>query len=248
MTVEAGNSREMERVPQIPAPQSWQSQGKKLAKRLLLPLTLILRRRVIARYLALESQPKLHVGCGRHLLEGWLNTDLSSLNRRKIVYLDARQKLPFRDNQFHFIFNEHFISTVTLEEAARFVAECYRVLKPGGVLRTATAGLPFLLELLESRDPRCRDYVRWAADEFLGVPDYSPCLVINNLFYGFGCKFIYDPETLTSMLYRARFSRVVPAKVGESSHPELRGLEGHGKCIPSEFNELETFILEASKE
>jgi SAM-dependent methyltransferase len=235
-------------IPHIPQGLNWNSRIKRSVKWLLIPATLLLRQRHFARYFAYESDPKLHVGCGGHLLEGWLNTDLSTLNRRKIVYLDARKKLPFRDNQFHFIFNEHFISTVTLEEAARFIAECYRVLKPGGVLRTATAGLPFLLELFESRDPRYRDYVRWATDEFLGVSDYSPCLVINNLFYGFGYKFIYDPETLTSMLYRARFSRVVPARVGESSHPELRSLEGHGKCIPSEFNELETFILEASKE
>lgn len=145
------------------------------------------------------------------------------------------------------IFNEHFISHLTLEEAEGFLAECFRVLKPGGVLRTTVPGLPFLARLAQSSDTRYRDYVRWATDRFLHINYYSACLVVNNFFYGFGYKFIYDPATLTWMLSRAGFSPVVSAKVGESTNPELRGLEGHGKYIPNEFNELETFVSEATK-
>ena len=234
-------------IPQIPPPREWQSRLKAVIKPGLVPLTLLLRRRPIARYLAREPRPKLHVGCGGYLLPGWLNTDLSILNRRQVTYLDVRKKLPFPDESFSYVFNEHLISYLTLEEGIRFFKECHRVLRPGGVLRTATAGWPFLLQLGQSNDIHHRDYVRWATDQFLKVGYYSRCLVMNNFLYVIGSKMIYDPECLTWALSQAGFSQIIPAKVGESLHPELRGVEGHGKFIPAEFNELETFVLEATK-
>ena len=234
-------------IPQVPPRVGWALRARRWLKPIVVPFATLVRRRLIARYLAHEPRPRLHVGCGPHLLAGWLNTDVAVLRFPSIIYLDARKKLPFRDSQLCLIFNEHFISHLTLEEAERFLAECFRVLKPGGILRTTAPGLPFLAELAQSGDPGCRDYVCWATERFLHVPYYSACLVVNNFFYGFGYKFIYDPPTLTWMLSRAGFSRVVSAKVGESTHPELRGLEGHGKYIPNEFNELETFVLEATK-
>jgi SAM-dependent methyltransferase len=183
-------------VPQIPPRRSWGSRLKAAVKLGLVPLTLLLRRRKWAAYLACEPQPKLHVGCGSHILPGWLNTDLSILNRHGIVYLNARRKLPFPNESFQFIFNEHFISCLSLEEALQFLVECHRVLRPGGVLRTSTLDLAFLARLWTSADVGGQEYVRWATDSFIHGPYYSPCLVINNLFYGFGHKFIYDPACL----------------------------------------------------
>ncbi len=234
-------------IPPCTAPSGWKPRVKGIIKLGLIPLTLLLRRRLVARYLASEPQPKLHVGCSRHLLPGWLNTDLSILNRRNVVYLDARKRLPFPDHSFSFIFSEHFISHLTLPEGFQFFRECLRVLRTGGVLRTATLGWPFLARVMSSDDAPCREYVKWATDEIMRTGHYSRCLVVNNLLYGMRLRFIYDPECLGWALSRAGFSQIVPVAVGQSSHPELRGVEGHGNLIPPEFNELETFVLEATK-
>lgn len=192
------------------------------------------------------------MGCGGNLLTGWLNTDIGTiLNRRGVVYLDARKRLPFADNMLRFIFNEHFISCLTVEEAGWFLKECHRVLKLGGILRIATPTWLFLVKLSKNRDEQWENYLRWATDQFLPADHYTSCFVINNLLYdpcnGLGGKSVYDQETLTWMLSQAGFSRVDLRSVGESPHPELRGVEGHGKVIPPEFNELETTVLEATK-
>jgi SAM-dependent methyltransferase len=43
--------------------------------------------------------------------------------------------LPFRDASFDFAFAEHFLEHLFLDDAVRLFRECYRALRPGGVLR-----------------------------------------------------------------------------------------------------------------
>src|SRR5262245_53475612 len=232
-------------IPQIPPRLPWQARAKTLLKRVFIPPTLVLRRNRIARYLASESQPKLHVACGSNLIPGWLNTDLAVLNRGNMVYLDARKNLPFANDTFSYIFSEHFISCLALDEGVHFFAECYRVLRPRGVLRTATSGWPLLVDLSRADDPMARRYTEWTNKEFLRTSWNLPCLAINNYLYGFNLRFIYDPTCLAWALSRAGFSQIATAKVGESEHIALRGIERHGSVVPAEFNQFETFVVEA---
>lgn len=45
--------------------------------------------------------------------------------------------LPFTDATFTFVFSEHFFEHLFMDEAFELFRECFRVLPPGGVLRTA---------------------------------------------------------------------------------------------------------------
>jgi predicted SAM-dependent methyltransferase len=239
-----------EPIPKIPPVISAGQRLRRMLRPPLIPLTYLLRRRIISSYLALESHPKLHLGCGAHLLEGWLNADRwrSLLNRGGRVYVDACEKLPFPSNTFAFIFTEHFISCLTLDQGVSLFREFQRILRPGGVVRTSTADLAALMDVYICEQQQYRDYVHWVSKTFLGSSNDSRAMVINNFFYGFGCRFIYDHETLAWALKQAGFSRVIESKIGESDHPELREIEGHGKFIPPRFNQLETMVLEATKE
>jgi SAM-dependent methyltransferase len=234
-------------IPQVPPRMPWQERARTLLKRTLIPPTLVLRGKCISRYLSSESQPKLHVACGSNLLSGWLNTDLAVLNRGNTVYLDARKDLPFANDTFCYIFNEHFINCLTLDQGVHFFAECYRVLRPRGVLRTATSGWPLLVDLYRADHTLARRYVEWANKEFLHTSSNLPCLTINNYVYGFNLRFIYDPSCLAWALSQAGFLEIAAANVGESGHKALRGIERHGTVVPDEFNQFETFVLEATK-
>jgi len=84
----------------------------------------------------------LHIGCGEVYFDGWVNIDKDSEKADKKH--DARKRLPYKDNSVDFIYNEHFIEHITVEEAVKILIDFYRVLKPEGVLRIATPDLvPF---------------------------------------------------------------------------------------------------------
>ena len=63
------------------------------------------------------------------------------------MYLDATQTFPLPDCSFDYIFSEHMIEHVTYQNGKRMILECYRVLKPGGLLRISTPDLSFLVDL-----------------------------------------------------------------------------------------------------
>lgn len=56
-------------------------------------------------YLKTASVPKLHIGCGPFVIEGWLNTDVQC-NYPEVSYLNAGKPYPFPDNSFEYIFSE----------------------------------------------------------------------------------------------------------------------------------------------
>jgi len=153
----------------------------------------------------------LHLGCGPHHLDGWLNVDNVSYPGVDRL-LDLTEGLPFEEVSL--IFAEHFIEHLDYRAAASLLRECRRVLRDDGVLRLTTPNL---------------DWV-WAshykpvmtADEQL-----LACFAINRAFRGWGHQFLYNFATLRDTLLEAGFRDVVRRAYGESDHEALRGLERH---------------------
>jgi predicted SAM-dependent methyltransferase len=83
---------------------------------------------------------KINLGSGTELKEGYLNVDIFPGGD---VTLDLRKGLPFASASCGRIFSEHFLEHLDhLEypnigypsDARRILAECFRVLRPGGLL------------------------------------------------------------------------------------------------------------------
>ena len=192
----------------------------------------------------MQNPPKLHIGCGPNMLDGWINTDLTA--GPNIIAVDAASILPFGDCSFRYVFSEHLIEHLDYKEASSFVSECWRVLVPGGIIRTATPDLRFLIQLYDgNKSETQREYVDWAARTFLDIPVVLDAFIINNFFRAWGHKFIHDEDTLTLLLVTAGFEDVKRYRPGISDDPSLCNLESHGRLISQEFNDLETFVLEA---
>ncbi len=194
-----------------------------------------------------EMERKLHVGCGKHLLGGWINADRDPVEGA--IYLDASRPLPFSDSNFDYIFSEHFIEHLEYEAGAQYLRECFRILRPGGIVRTATPDLRFVFDLYpEPKSATHRAYVDWIARHHVPYgAEPTAAFVVNNFFHGHGHRFIHDVQTLTTLLERAGFLEVERCALGKSRHEALRGIEGHGAELPEGFNELEAFVLEATK-
>jgi predicted SAM-dependent methyltransferase len=207
------------------------------------------RGKQIDSYLRNHSVRKLQLGTGSNVYDGWLNTDIYDFMRsKKVVYLDVRKPFPLPDSAFDIVFSEHMIEHMTYAEGLRCLRECRRVLRPGGRIRVATPSLDHLVRLYEPEQSDLqRRYVRWAIDSFLGgEAAYLPGFVLNNFFRNWGHQFIYDVQTLRHALEAAGFDQVEEFPIGQSGHPDLVGLERHMRSA-AEFNEFETFVLEARK-
>jgi predicted SAM-dependent methyltransferase len=83
---------------------------------------------------------RLQLGCGGRFHAGWTNLDLhpqhSSVRRH-----DVAAPLPFPSQHFDAVYHAHLLEHLPRDQAARFLCECFRVLRPGGVLRVVVPDL-----------------------------------------------------------------------------------------------------------
>ena len=72
--------------------------ARRLRRRIKRPFKLS-DRTIGARYLAESDTPKLHIGCGDHLLSGWLNTDYKP-ELSMVMHLDVVEHFPLKEATF----------------------------------------------------------------------------------------------------------------------------------------------------
>ena len=208
------------------------------------------RKRLIRRYFAEHDIINLQIGCGPHLLPGWLNTDIAYKScKAGALYLDAGKPFPFPDNSIDTIFSEHLFEHLKHEQAVNMLKECHRVLKPSGTIRIATPDFQFLTDLyLHPDTPINKGYIEWSAGGG-GCIKVTPTAlyVINKFHTSWGHQIIYDQETLSALLKENGFQNIRSCEIGKSEVPALNNVESHFKHMPYEFYELETMILEADK-
>lgn len=82
----------------------------------------------------------LNLGCGSKYHKDWINIDSVS-NNNNILARDLLKGIPYKNNNVDVIYNSHLIEHFSKENATDFIKECYRVLKPGGIIRIATPNL-----------------------------------------------------------------------------------------------------------
>lgn len=209
----------------------------------------------IAAYLASANEPRLHLGCGANVLEDWLNTDRFSSDPRA-VYVDVTRPFPLPDGIFHFVLAEHIIEHVSLHDARKMLAECFRVLRPGGVLRVGTPDLEKYLSLAGPSLSTIEDRaVRYLIDNWIHpgyfkareytpeAGDYSPAYVINDVFMNYAHRFIYDYRILSRLMTDAGFVQCTRAVAGHSQHAAFMKVESHADDINAHL----TLTIEASK-
>ncbi|MBA3421739.1 MAG: methyltransferase domain-containing protein [Thermoleophilaceae bacterium] len=207
-------------------------------------------RRSIRAYLDSQPAPKLQLGCGANLLPGWLNTDRGA-HAAGATYLDAARPFSVPTGSFEHVFCEHLIEHLDRERGAAMLTECARVLRPGGRIRVSTPDLTVIAKLVEAGgggDEIAARYVHWCAEGFL--PDANgdrPALVINQLFHGWGHRFLYDHDTLAQALVAAGFEHVSRHPYGRSDDPELDGIDSHADEDNLEMVAFETLVLEADR-
>lgn len=108
-----------------------------------------------AKSLRNRNELKLNFGCGQKIKPGFINIDLC---RDADLRLDLREPMPFLTNSCAMVHSEHFLEHLAYpRHAMRFMAECLRVLRPGGVFRVGVPDSEWPIRAY-ARD---QHYVEW---------------------------------------------------------------------------------------
>lgn len=167
----------------------------------------------------------VNIGAGPHGRPGWVNVDASPGPNIQCLY-DCRRRLPFPDGSARGIFTEHFLEHLDYaEEAPLFLAECRRILRPGGVLRVVVPDAELYLRAYAaggwSELARIRPLGPGNHDPHLGVTYRTRLELVNAVFrQGFEHRYAYDCETLARLLSDAGFG-VKRQSYGVSVMPDL---------------------------
>lgn len=164
-----------------------------------------------------DTRRRVHLGCGKNHIPGWLNVD-GDANGGPDLVADLRGGIPLPDNSVELIYSEHLFEHCTLQQGLALFAECFRVLAPGGIIRTAM--------------PDLRDAVRcyldnWREQEWVKDFPYidSPAHMLNVSVREWGHLYMYDHDELRLRLSQTGFVGIQPCEIGRSKRADLCNLE-----------------------
>ena len=205
----------------------------------------------------LDKVLKLNLGCGLTAPEGWFNIDASltaKLSKIRWLYrflckifrieeiswpsnikiINVAKGLPFKDNTVESIFCSHMLEHLSLKDSNFVILECFRVLRPGGVLRII---VPDLYQL-------AREYVENMEGKS-GVENshnflHNLCILetepggVRGDFFRKICGhhrhlFMYDRWSLKDLLEKCGLSEIEEKKFGQSRIADIKLVENEGR-------------------
>ena len=169
--------------------------------------------------------PKLHIGCGKNTLDGWINIDVYPAP----VAMNVLWGLPFAPGSVRYIFVSHLLEHLFYPRDVKpFLAHLRLVLAPGGVVRIVVPDIEQCIEAYVSNDKTFfgnrRETWPWWPENPTRLEDFlayagagaEPAYLFESHKYG------YDFETLSRVLADAGFSGIVRSSYMESAHDALR--------------------------
>lgn len=172
----------------------------------------------LRQWVAEISKVMLNIGCGDRKLAGFVNIDvMPGADLRH----DVTRGIPYSDSSVDLIFSEHFLEHLPQRDGLRFLRECRRVLRPGGVVRVAMPDLDDLVTRYGNAD--------WQGDGDMFRLGFewvdNRCEMLNIAMREWGHQWIYNEEELRRL---GDLAGLVPRgrmKFGVSVVPELNELE-----------------------
>jgi len=92
----------------------------------------------------------LNLGCGSRYHTDWVNVDIVPQGL-DVLQHDLSHRLPFADASFAVVYHAAVLEHMRRPDALTFLSECYRVLKPGGIMRVGVPDLERICQLYLSK-------------------------------------------------------------------------------------------------
>jgi SAM-dependent methyltransferase len=228
-----------------------------------------------------DGRALINLGCGTHMHPAWNNLDFSVYVRLRrhlwlvsflrrvglisaarfaqfskvepdIISWDLRRGIPFGDKTFDVVYHSHILEHIDREDAMAFLVECYRVLRPGGVIRVVVPDLEkwanaYAQSLsIRSADNSVEKHEEIVATLLVQFVQREPTtrkmqkpvvrwlervLLGNSIKVGWQHRWMYDRLTLKALLEKAGFEecKLVTAWESQIDGWDKYGLDGRAE-------------------
>lgn len=139
-----------------------------------------------------ELHPKIHLGCGDIILNGWINIDARNADHIHI-HTDQIDLKEFADNSVGVIYLSHVLEHFDFNEAHNLIELFFKKLKPGGALIISVPDFNALVKVYSINSNL--EIVKRA---LMGGQDYA---------YNYH-KSVYNFELLNNILNKCNFKQV----------------------------------------
>lgn len=148
---------------------------------------------------------KLHLGCGKRYLPGFVHID--AIDYSHVDHVASIDNLSFiADNSVDLVYNCHVLEHFKRRDVERVLHEWFRVLKPSGVLRISVPDFARLCEVYQRFGN-----IDLVIGALFGRQDY-----LYNIHYN-----VFDLPSLTDLLQRVGFDQVRPYDWRETEHADI---------------------------
>ncbi|NTW58819.1 MAG: methyltransferase domain-containing protein [Nitrospirae bacterium] len=146
---------------------------------------------------------KLEIGSSSQKKSGFMSSDISFSTDYPY---DLRLGLPFPDASIDFIYAEHVLEHFEYKDLINLIKDCYRVLKPNGVLSVVVPDAAIYLGAY--CDPVSFDYNKYCSYEF-GLTYRTKIDYVNYIFYmGGHHRYMFDRNNLLAVLSEGGFRQI----------------------------------------
>ena len=166
--------------------------------------------------MVVETAVRLNLGCGDYRLPGHLNVDASPAAGVDLVL--SVPPLPWPDTCVSSIYMGHFLEHLSEDRGRELLAECYRVLQPGGTIGIV---VPDFREVARRYLSSERAPMEWPAGVHHDLSDLDElcrCILFSTLQPSHHL-WMYDVDTLGRALRRAGFE--VTGEIDRFNDPRL---------------------------
>jgi len=125
-------------------------------------------------------------------------------------FADLRRGVPLRDNSADVIFTSHFVEHIKKNDARKFLRDCYRALKPGGLMRIIVPDLDIAFAMFqEGKVEEMQDLFFYNAEHY----DFS------------AHKYNYNFASMKRVLESIGFTNIQKKKFREGECPDIKSLD-----------------------